>query len=125
MASLGSLSVMRIIAHSACNGFSLAGAVSLALRAARWALQLRGAISASDALARAARAAPPIFFRSGTSAFNVSFTSARSAISAGKFLPISQSRRPTIATAVVSGSGSVSLHTDIFSTSAPTQNIRS
>jgi len=30
---LGSLSVMRIITHSACSGFSLAGAVSLAAAA--------------------------------------------------------------------------------------------
>jgi len=121
MASFGSLSVMRIIAHSACSGFSLAGWVSLAARALRWAVQLRGAISASDALARSASAVPPSFFRIGTSALSVSFTSARSAISAGKFLPISQSRRPTIAHPVVPGSGGrtqtygqqyLELHTD-------------
>ena len=101
------------------------GVATLAAFWARWALQLRVEISANEALACSASLAPPSFFRSGIRALSVSFTSARSAISAGKFLPISQSRKPIIATFVVSGSGSVSLHTDILSTSEPTQSIRS
>ena len=115
----------RAITHSGGSGWPATGGASAFSRCARWALQFFGASAAMLALALSASAAPPSFFSTGISAFSVSFTSARSAISAGKFLPISQSRRPIIATLVVSGSGSTSLHTDICSTSEPTQSIRS
>ena len=74
--------------------------VERGLRARRaWPSSCARASCGERRLAPARRApSPPSFFSSGISASSVSFTSARTAISAGKFLPISQSRRPICTT---------------------------